>query len=100
MFLGGFARDIAKPIVRDERVHQEYVPTQVVTEFIRFVLRPVGDGVAYASARVDGTNLVLFASQEDCLGGDGALLAAEGEVQIVLYGPPDVSPERTITLSE
>ena len=62
VFLAGFARDIAKPIVRDERVHQDYVPTQVVTEFIRFVLRPSADGVAYPSARADGTNVVLFAS--------------------------------------
>jgi hypothetical protein len=100
VFLGGFARDIAEPIVRDERVHQEYVPTQVVTEFIRFVLRPSAEVVAYASARADGTNVVLFASQEQCLCGDGALLVPETKVQIVSYGPPGVSMERTVALAE
>lgn len=96
-FLSGFALDIAKSIIRDERIHQEYVPTQVVTEFIRFVLRPSADGVAFASARADGTNVVLFASQEQCLGGDGADLVPMPTFQIVSYGPPSVSLERTIT---
>lgn len=38
-FLGDFAEDIAKPIARDGREHIEYVPTQIVTEYLRRVFR-------------------------------------------------------------
>ena len=34
-FLHRLADDISRPIERDDRVHIEYVPTQVVTEFLR-----------------------------------------------------------------
>jgi len=33
IFLHHIAREISRPIARDDRVHVEYVPTQVVTEF-------------------------------------------------------------------
>ena len=34
-FLHHVAREISRPIERDDKVHVEYVPTQIVTEFIR-----------------------------------------------------------------
>ena len=46
-FLHHVAREISRPIERDDKVHVEYVPTQVVTEFIR-------DQVAWENSRVDG----------------------------------------------
>ena len=35
LFLFSFARDLSKPVILDGREHIEYVPTQVVTEYIR-----------------------------------------------------------------
>lgn len=68
-FLRSFARDISKPIERDDLVHIEYVPTQVVTEYFRTQVRygdqPI-DGIAYDSSRNHGhRSYVLFATQED-----------------------------------
>src|SRR5690606_13318881 len=34
-FLRSFVCDVAKPIVKDGRVHVDYVPTQIVTEYFR-----------------------------------------------------------------
>lgn len=71
IFLHQVADDISKPIARDDRVHIEYVPTQVVTEYLRTVVpaddRPV-EGVRYASSRHQGgVSLVLFADQKNLI---------------------------------
>jgi hypothetical protein len=69
VFLQGFQRDISKPIVKDDRAHVEYVPTQIVTEFFRRVSKdengePVR-GILYPSAqRAGGTACVLFFENE------------------------------------
>jgi hypothetical protein len=73
-FLRSFAREIAKPIARDEREHIEYVPSQVVTEYFRDLYETrKGDkvsGILYSSVkRKGGVCCVLFASNEEC-GGD------------------------------
>ncbi len=65
MFLHWFAHDVSRPIERDDRVHVEYVPTQVVTEYFRSQFQLSGgqvDGLLYRSARrPEGKNVVLFA---------------------------------------
>jgi hypothetical protein len=93
VFLNRFTEEIARPIVRDIRVHQDYVPTQAVTEYIRFRSRSRLDGIAFSSARVKGTNVVIFAQQDQCLGGNdpATMLGPTGEVQFFTYGPPTVS---------
>jgi hypothetical protein len=67
IFLHEIADEISRPIARDDRVHVEYVPTQVVTEFIRTVATFDGrhiDGIAYRSSRQTGkSSVVLFADQ-------------------------------------
>lgn len=68
-FLRSISRDISRPIERDDRVHIEYVPTQVVTEYLRTAVKigntPV-DGLRYRSSRRNAnTALVLFADQEN-----------------------------------
>jgi hypothetical protein len=67
IFLQEIADEISRPIARDDRVHVEYVPTQVVTEFLRTVATWNGnriDGIRYRSSRrSDGSSLVLFADQ-------------------------------------
>lgn len=65
-FLHGFERDFTQPVDRDARVHTEYVPTQVVTEYVRHHLRGLDgekiDGIMYQSSRQNrGAAVVLFA---------------------------------------
>lgn len=70
-FLRAFSREIAKPVPRDDRVHVDYVPTQVFTEFLRdarFGNQNI-DGIRYPSATSEaGANVVLFATQRDVIG--------------------------------
>jgi HEPN/RES N-terminal domain 1/RES domain len=72
IFLHALAEDISRPIARDDRIHIEYVPTQVVTEFLRTAKLPDKqklDGIRYRSSRRNGgTSLVLFADQHNVLG--------------------------------
>lgn len=74
-FLQHISREISQPVTRDGREHIEYVPSQVVTEFIRS--RGLGarrvDGIAYASAVHDGgVSYVLFADQSNLVAGEDA----------------------------
>ncbi len=70
-FLNHVVSEMSRPIERDNRVHVEYVPTQVVTEFIRsqvpFNGTPI-DGIKYPSAVYPGHSCyVLFATQDNLL---------------------------------
>lgn len=70
-FLTHISEEISKPVTRDGHEDIEYVPTQVVTEFIRaqeFLGRTAIDGIKYESARNPGhSSYVLFATQGDVL---------------------------------
>jgi hypothetical protein len=71
IFLHRLASDISRPIAHDDRVHIEYVPTQVVTEYLRSATFPEGglDGIRYRSSRRDGgVSLVLFADRLNVIG--------------------------------
>lgn len=62
-FLHDFAADIMKPIARDNRVHVDYLPSQVITEFMRDYPFEGGvvDGITYGSTvHRRGWNLALF----------------------------------------
>lgn len=70
IFLHGFVRSLTRPITKDRREHIEYVPSQVVTEYLRD--RFEGDegtrpkGITYPSAAGrGGESLVLFYSHKD-----------------------------------
>jgi hypothetical protein len=70
-FLREFVRDLAKPIQKDGREHIGYVPTQVVTEYLRHIFRAEGGyrvkGVIYQSARNGkGKCCVLFVGNKGC----------------------------------
>jgi hypothetical protein len=71
-FLHGMRRDISGEVQLDGRQHIEYVPTQVVCEYLRHQLplelgEPV-HGLAWGSARSqDGRNTVLFFDQSRCV---------------------------------
>ena len=74
IFIHAFARAIARPVDRDDRIHIEYIPSQVVTEFIRDskIDGNVVHGIRYSSTLdAEGRNLVLFATQDDLMEPDG-----------------------------
>lgn len=67
-FLRHISEEISKPITRDSHPLIEYVPTQVVTEFIRSRQYDgeTIDGIKYDSAKnPDHSSYVLFATQDD-----------------------------------
>ena len=62
-FLHDFAGDIMIPVERDQRVHVDYLPSQVVTEYVRDYAFEDGkvDGIAYGSTVQRGSwNVALF----------------------------------------
>jgi len=76
VFMGNFMRDFSSPIERDDRVHIDYVPTQVITEYLRDVQLDGGqiDGVKYRSTRnKSGVCYVLFIDQYGIAPQDGEL---------------------------
>ena len=74
-FLLNFRDDLTKPIAKDGREHTEYVPTQIVTEYIRHQVNYGEqekcriDGLVYPSTKdSDGESVVLFAESKNCGG--------------------------------
>lgn len=59
--------DISKPVnPLDSSI--EYIPTQIVTEYIRFNPNLKADGIIYPSSKGKSMeNIVLFKNQEECL---------------------------------
>ena len=70
-FLNHVANEISRPIDRDDRVHFNYTPTQVVTEFVRGKLIRDDtsiDGIKFNSAvHPKHASYVIFGSQENLL---------------------------------
>ena len=65
-FLRSFHDEITRHIERDDRIHVEYVPSQVFTEYLRFMYNETPlDGMIYSSSLGDGKNVVLFCNQEE-----------------------------------
>lgn len=71
-FLHEVAIAISQLVPRDGREHVEYVPTQVVTEFVRSRQRIPIDGIQYTSAVDGGSSFVLFADQSNLVPTGGA----------------------------
>ena len=71
MFLHEFVRDITEPVEHDGKEHIEYVPTQVLTEYLRHRSLPNGssniDGIVYPSSahRPGARSIAIFASQTE-----------------------------------
>lgn len=71
IFLRNFTKDITQTIERDGKEHIEYVPTQIVTEYFKFVFRDASNkpiqGIIYPSSKnKSGIACVLFFEKEDC----------------------------------
>jgi hypothetical protein len=63
-------RDFQAPVTKDGREHIDYVPTQIVTEYIRHLYSHpeygVARGVLYSSVRGVGGCCVLFFDNDQC----------------------------------
>ena len=70
IFLNHFIRDLQASVTKDGREHIDYVPTQVVTEYIRHLYSHpdlgIVRGVLFRSARGEGECCVLFFHNEQC----------------------------------
>lgn len=71
-FLRKLVADLSQPVAKDGREHIEYVPTQIITEYIRYILsrkpkHKVG-GIVYPSAKdLRKKACVLFLDNEETL---------------------------------
>jgi len=68
--LHAFIKDLSIPIKKDGREHIEYVPTQIITEYIRDFLKVDGqriDGIYYPSSRNGKPACVLFIDNVNCV---------------------------------
>lgn len=64
-FLQTFIRKVTRPVIPDGREHVEYAPTQVLTEYIRWMCRNQVDGIALPSGPGRGKKTyVLFIGAE------------------------------------
>lgn len=69
-FLQDFVKDISQSIKRDGKEHIDYVPTQIVTEYFRYIFKGDSqiDGLIYPSAKLEGEKCcVLFFDHEQSL---------------------------------
>ena len=86
-FLHHVAGEVSRRIERDDRVHIEYVPTQVVTEFIRAKViwgESKVDGIRYASSVNEGhVSYVFFADQSNVVGTPASGVAVDGWLRLV-----------------
>ena len=86
-FLRHIAREISRGVKNDDRVHIKYVPTQVVTEFVRARVTWQGarvDGIRYTSSVNEGhASYVLFADQTSLEGTEVSGLAEDRWLRLV-----------------
>ncbi|SFN90849.1 RES domain-containing protein [Paenimyroides ummariense] len=73
IFIKNFIKDLTAPINRDGRIHIDYVPTQIITEYLRFPFSDKLskhnriDGIIYPSSRNGKKACVLFFDNEESL---------------------------------
>ncbi len=70
IFIGNFTNDVSKTIEKDSKEHIEYVPTQIVSEYLRHIFKCVNGenlhGMVYPSSKNNGgVNYVLFITNEE-----------------------------------
>ncbi|MFF9352462.1 RES family NAD+ phosphorylase [Streptomyces sp. NPDC014734] len=66
-FIRAFAADLSQPVVLDGREHTAYVPTQVLTEYFRWLSPLRVEGIVFRSAQNGGLNYALFTGPEGCV---------------------------------
>lgn len=70
-FMHSFVSDLSKPVIKDNLEHIEYVPTQIFTEYLRYLYtddeREFLNGIIYPSAaNPNGVSCVLFLENKHC----------------------------------
>ena len=81
MFLHQFNKEITKPVSEDDDNLLQYIPTQVLTEYLRYMYAINGqhlDGIVYGSSKDRNKNLVLFYNQKR----SSDVLALDGKIEI------------------
>lgn len=81
MFLHQFNKEITKPVSEDDDNLLQYIPTQVLTEYLRYMYEINGkhlDGIVYGSSKDRNKNLVLFYNQEQ----SSDVLELDGKIDI------------------
>ena len=71
MFFTDFVSELSKTIKKGDRKHIEYIPTQVITEYFRYIFKDYDDknidGILYpSSCAKEGICCVLFIEKKDC----------------------------------
>ncbi|MBK8348678.1 MAG: RES domain-containing protein [Saprospiraceae bacterium] len=70
-FIYELRADLMKEINRDGKEHLDYIPTQVVTEYLKFDFnrrrKNKVEGILYNSSKDNKRCLVLFWDNEECL---------------------------------
>lgn len=68
-FLNSFHKDITRPILKDTKNAIEYVPSQIFTEYLRWMFTDKDGrnihGLMYRSSKTKKANLVLFCNNKD-----------------------------------
>lgn len=68
-FLKSFHKDITQPLLKDAKEAIEYVPSQIFTEYLRWMFTDKNgrhvDGLIYESCKTKKANVVLFCNNED-----------------------------------
>jgi len=102
LWLREFVRLVTQPVIPDGRERVEYAPTQVVTEYLRWVPEVKIDGIAFPSAQSDSgkKTFVLFFGPEDVApagpGAEPAQCEKEEESPMRLA----LRPDPTFTLAQ
>jgi hypothetical protein len=93
IFMAEFLHDFSSPIERDDRIHIDYVPTQVVTEYLRDARLdglPPAEGIKYRSARNRrGICYVLFIDEHGVEPNAGDLAPNDDEDERVWRKPKE-----------
>ena len=68
IFINSFAEIICKPINDERDEYLEYIPTQIIVEYIRHVFFKEGKikGIIYNSSKTNGNNIALFYLNDQC----------------------------------
>lgn len=89
-FLSSFSEIISLPIAKDKHEHIDYVPTQVFTEYIKYLYKDQGgnrvDGILYRSAlkrtsKKPYINCVLFVTKDECVDPATPTVASKSQVK-------------------
>jgi hypothetical protein len=70
-FMRGFVEEISQPVKKDGEEHLEYVPTQVIAEYFRYIFKDNDkkriDGIIYKSSINPSSNCcAIFCKNEEC----------------------------------